>query len=104
LVLILVYRIHYTPLIITFSTIKDVGKLKKILMTLGGHIVPEWNSKCDFVVMDSLKLTVEAVCALLSGKYTFHPSYFDDFYESVLTGKRTPDPKKFLSPLGERSL
>jgi len=103
-VLILIYRIHYTPLIITTSTIKDVGKLKKILMTLGGHMVPEWNSKCDLVVMDSLTLTVKVVCALLSGKHIVHPSYFDDLYESVLTGKRRPDPKKFLPPLGERSL
>jgi nijmegen breakage syndrome protein 1 len=97
-------RIHYTPLVVSPSTIKDVAKLKKTVMTLGGHMVNEWSPNCDYVVMESLTLTVKAVCALLSAKSIVTSAFFDDLYECIITKKKRPHPNNFLPPLGEKRL
>jgi len=67
-------------------------------------MVMEWMDKCDYVVMDTLTLTVKAVCAILSAKHIVTPAFFNDLYECVKTKKGYPNPNNFLPVPGEKVL
>ena len=48
------------------------------LFRLGGSLLDEWNSKCVYVVMQNLALTVKVACALVSQRHIVTPDFFDD--------------------------
>jgi len=94
-------------MVVTSSTLgsAESAELKNILHKLGGHFVPEWKEKCDYVVMEKITLTIKVTCAVLAAKFIVTPAFFKDYLSAVETKKTTlPKPQDFMPPIVEAQL
>ncbi|CAL8118775.1 unnamed protein product [Orchesella dallaii] len=98
------FRINYTPLVVTTSSVKATQDFKNKICKLGGHFINEWSVYVTHVVMDSITLTIKAVCALLAAKPIVTQAYITDLLSSYETHKPEPDPNNFLPPVAEKGL
>ncbi|XP_054720587.1 nibrin-like isoform X2 [Uloborus diversus] len=97
------HRVHCVPLVVTTSCL-DVSaknKIRKIIFKLGGHIVSEWQPCCTHVVMSQVKVTIKALCCLLSCKSIVLPQYFEELEESLSSSATVLSTSRFIPPLGE---
>ncbi len=91
-------------MIVTPSAVKELKELKTAVMTLGGHMVQEWTNECDYVIMESLSLTVKVACALLAAKYIVTPDFFQDMLQCAKTKKPYPNPNNYLPTIAEKHI
>jgi len=108
------YRVEYTPLVVTTSTLKDVSLLKTKIRSLGGHLLTEWTKDSTYLAMEGIVLTIKVVGALVFGRSIVTPAYFEDYLKAVLEGisqggdydldQHLPDAGNYLPPLLERNL
>lgn len=97
------FRIYYEPLIVTTSCLDIVSKnkLKKVIQKLGGHLVSEWQPACTHLVMSLVKVTIKALCCLVSLKSIVLPEYFEELYEKLKSSASTIPASRFIPPIGE---
>ncbi|XP_035220213.1 nibrin-like [Stegodyphus dumicola] len=75
--------------------------LKIIVHNLGGHFVPEWQPSCTHLVMSEVKVTVKALCCLVSAKPIVQPEYFEELKKSLHSTSTVISPNNFVPPIGE---
>ncbi|CAI5779274.1 nibrin isoform X1 [Podarcis lilfordi] len=100
------YRIFYEPLVVCSSclAVSQKSALSKNILQLGGHAVNEWKEGCTHLVMDSVKLTVKAICALICGRPIVKPEYFDELIKAIQAKQQLPTPESFYPPIDELSV
>lgn len=94
----------YTPFVITTSSVKATGEFKERIIKLGGHYVNEWNVKVTHLVMESLTLTVKAVCALLAAKPIVTSAYIENLLSCIQEKKDLPSTNQFLPTITEKGM
>lgn len=98
-----VFSASYAPLVITTSCIDSAVKkeLKKTIHRLGGHLVSEWKPECTHLVMSDVKVTIKAVCCLISLKPLVTPAYFMDMLTNISSRLSEPITNRYIPPIGE---
>jgi len=64
--------------VITSSLIENADELQSRIRELGGHFVDTWSQQVTHVVMDAIKLTQKAMCALLAGEPIVTPKFITE--------------------------
>lgn len=97
------YDVCYQPLIVSTSCIESQEKriLKELILKLGGHILSEWQENCTHLVMKEIKVTIKAVCAMISLKHMVTIKYFQDLIKAIQEQKCHPDPENYIPESGE---
>lgn len=97
------YDVCYQPLIVSTSCIESQEKrsLKELIQKLGGHILSEWQENCTHLVMKEIKVTIKAVCAMISLKHMVTINYFQDLIKAIQERKCHPDPENYIPESGE---
>ncbi|KAK7069130.1 hypothetical protein SK128_004115 [Halocaridina rubra] len=100
------WRLKYHPLVVSTSALASgcKGELQRTFLKLGGHIVPDWSSSCDFLVMNDITLTVKVVCALAAAKPIVTPEFFSSWVDAVENGTSLPDASQYLPALKEAGI
>lgn len=88
----------------TSSSYKAQPEFKSKIVKLGGHFVNEWSGLITHVLMESITLTIKAVCALLSAKPIVTPKYVEDLVAAFEKGKAPPEAKKYVPPITEKGM
>ena len=85
----------------TASDIKPAAKssLRKLIASLGGHLVNDWQNECSLLAMNEIKVTVKCLNALLCQRLIVTPKYLEDLVSvcSKLNASTIPDPNKYIS-------
>lgn len=90
---------------VTTSSLKKITpEFKQAITKLGGHLVPEWNAHVTHVVMDSVTLTIKAVCGLLAAKSIVTPAYVHDLLASFEEKKDQPNCEEYIPPITEKEI
>lgn len=97
------FRISYIPLVVTTSCldVASKNKLKKSIHLLGGHLVSEWQPACNYLVMSEVKVTIKALCCLVSLKSIVIPEYFEELEKKLKSTATIVPPNEFIPPIGE---
>ncbi|GFU02786.1 nibrin [Nephila pilipes] len=97
------FRIHNLPLVVTTSCLEISAKkdLKKAIHALGGSFISEWQPSCTHLVMTEVKVTVKALCCLVSTKPIVKPEYFQELKKSLKNSATIILPNRFIPPIGE---
>lgn len=101
------FKLHYEPLTVTTSCVNSKNKLeiKKLICQLGGHLINEWTSSCNYVIMDKLTVTVKVLNALVTQKHIVTKKYFEELVTKSSDLKTSfRDPTNFIPPLAEENL
>ncbi|ODM94934.1 Nibrin [Orchesella cincta] len=94
------FTIDYTPFVVLPSSFSLTSELESMVEKLGGHCVNEWSSSVTHLVMEEVKLSLKAVCALLAGKPIVSPAFFSALLSAYDEGNnQLPDPNHFLPPV-----
>ncbi|GFS47882.1 nibrin [Trichonephila inaurata madagascariensis] len=97
------FRIHNQPLIVTTSCLEISAKksLRKTIHALGGSLISEWQPSCTHLVMTEVKVTVKAVCCLVSAKPIVKPEYFQELKNNLKDSATVTLTNRFIPPIGE---
>ncbi|XP_067137643.1 nibrin [Centruroides vittatus] len=97
------YEVCCNPMTISTSCISSEEKksLKQSIQKLGGHVVSDWQTDCTHLVMKEIKVTIKAVCAMVSLKPLVTATYFEDLLQAIWKKKDHPNDKSYLPKLGE---
>ncbi|KAF8768244.1 Nibrin like protein [Argiope bruennichi] len=97
------FRIYNLPLVVTTSCLEISAKkdLRKTVHFLGGNLISEWQPSCTHLVMTEVKVTVKALCCLVSAKPIVKPEYFQELHQSLKNSAAFLSPKQFVPPIGE---
>ncbi|GFR25813.1 nibrin [Trichonephila clavata] len=97
------FRIHSQPLIVTTSCLEISAKksLRKTIHALGGSLISEWQPSCTHLVMTEVKVTVKAVCCLVSAKPIVKPEYFLELKKNLKDSATITLTNRFIPPIGE---
>ncbi|CAL1281870.1 unnamed protein product [Larinioides sclopetarius] len=97
------FRIHNLPLVVTTSCLEISSKkdLRKTVHFLGGSFISEWQPSCTHLVMTEVKVTVKALCCLVSAKPIVKPEYFQELKQSLKNSAAFLSPNQFVPPIGE---
>ncbi|XP_023210421.1 nibrin-like [Centruroides sculpturatus] len=97
------YEVCRNPMTISTSCISSEEKksLKQSIQKLGGHLVSEWQTDCTHLVMKEIKVTIKAVCAMVSLKPFVTAEYFEDLLQAIREKKDHPNIKSYVPKLGE---
>ncbi|XP_078543188.1 nibrin [Lissotriton helveticus] len=100
------FRVEYEPLITCSSCLEGPGKssLNHALLQLGGHVVNNWTEECTHLVMNSVKVTIKTICALICMRPIVKPEYFDALIKAIQTKQPLPKPESFYPPVDEPSI
>lgn len=100
------FRVEYEPLITCSSCLDVPGKsaLNHALIQLGGHVVNNWTEECTHLVMNSVKVTIKTICALICMRPIVKPEYFDELIKTIQTKQPLPKPESFYPPVDEPSI
>ncbi|XP_005099806.1 nibrin [Aplysia californica] len=93
-----VYIAKYEPFIVTASCIEKGPKkaLQKTMCALGGHLVRDWRTNCELLVMPKINVTIKVVCALNNQRHIVTPDYLEDLLSFYLGNREKPNPKDYL--------
>ncbi|KAG8195302.1 hypothetical protein JTE90_028449 [Oedothorax gibbosus] len=96
------YKVLQIPLVVTTSCLAVPAKrdLKRTVHKLGGYLVSEWQPSCSHLAMTEVKVTIKALCCLLSTKPIVKPEYFQDLRQSLKTSTFLL-PNQYVPPIGE---
>lgn len=100
------FMVVYEPMVLTTSCLENALKkmVKQGLVTLGGHMVPEWQRDCSLLIMSKISVTIKVICALVSQKYIVSPQYIDAYVKHLQGSREKPDPSLFTPELAETQL
>ncbi|ESO93050.1 hypothetical protein LOTGIDRAFT_119784 [Lottia gigantea] len=92
------FMVVYEPFIITTSCLdSDSKKLtRSIMKNLGAHVVNEYRSDCNLLVMNSISVTIKVVCALINQNCIVTPKYLEDYQKHLQGQGEKPDPQNYL--------
>ncbi|GIY27851.1 nibrin [Caerostris darwini] len=97
------YKIIHSPLVVTTSCLEISAKkdLRKIVHLFGGNFIAEWQPSCTHLVMTEIKVTVKALCCLVSIKPIVKPEYFQELKRSLNNSDSFLLPNQYIPPIGE---
>ncbi|KAJ1192964.1 hypothetical protein NDU88_002270 [Pleurodeles waltl] len=100
------FRVEYEPLITCSSCLDGPEKsaLNQALLQLGGHVVNNWTEECTHLVMNSVKVTIKTICALICMRPIVKPDYFSELIKAIKTKQSLPEPESFYPPVDEPSI
>ncbi|XP_040851500.1 nibrin-like isoform X2 [Ochotona curzoniae] len=92
------FRVEYEPLVACSSCLDVSGKtaLNQAVLQLGGLTVNSWTKECTHLVMMSVKVTMETICALICGCPIVKPEYFTEFLQAVQSKKQPPQIERYI--------
>ncbi|XP_008336170.1 nibrin-like, partial [Cynoglossus semilaevis] len=61
----------------------DKASLSSALQSLGGKLVNSWTQDCTHLVMNTVKVTIKTISALLCGRPIVRPEFFSELNKAV---------------------
>ncbi|XP_069477424.1 nibrin isoform X2 [Ambystoma mexicanum] len=100
------FRVEYEPLVTCSSCLDGPGKsaLNQAVLQLGGHVVNNWTNECTHLVMNSVKVTIKTICALICMRPVVKPEYFNELVKAIQMKQPLPTPESFHPPVDEPSI
>ncbi|XP_063307338.1 nibrin [Pelobates fuscus] len=100
------YCVQYDPLVISSSCLAGSEKtsLNEFVLLLGGHILGNWTEKCTHLVMNSIKVTIKTICALICCRPIVLPEYFNQLIKSIRQKQTRPALTSFIPSIDEPSI
>ncbi|NXP48764.1 NBN protein, partial [Heliornis fulica] len=97
------FRIEYEPLVVCSSCLDVAQKtaLNQDIQHLGGRVVNEWTKECTHLIMQSVKVTVKTICALICGRPIIKPDYFVELIKAIQSRQQLPNHESFYPPVDE---
>ncbi|XP_075439066.1 nibrin isoform X2 [Ascaphus truei] len=100
------YRVEYEPLIACSSCLQGSEKtsLNQAILHLGGHVVNNWTEKCTHLVMNSIKVTIKTICALICCRPIVKPEYLTELMKAIQQKQTLPVSASFIPSIDEPSI
>ncbi|XP_024917501.1 nibrin isoform X2 [Cynoglossus semilaevis] len=82
----------------------DKASLSSALQSLGGKLVNSWTQDCTHLVMNTVKVTIKTISALLCGRPIVRPEFFSELNKAVQKKLPLPGAEGFIPDIDEPSL
>lgn len=89
------FKLVKEPLIVTFGSVNDESKIKRLLAQICGRIRDEYTNDCNYVISDRLELTNKTMRALLDEKPLITSSFLETLVKSAESKMDPPVPTNF---------
>uniref|UniRef100_A0A8V0YII5 Nibrin n=1 Tax=Gallus gallus TaxID=9031 RepID=A0A8V0YII5_CHICK len=100
------FRVEYESLVVCSSCLDVAQKtaLNEAIQQLGGLVVNEWTKECTHLIMESVKVTVKTICALICGRPIVKPEFFSELMKAVQSRQQLPTPESFYPSVDEPAI